>query len=225
VMLPEYLADRLPMAGRGMMIFTIRITRTGEPVHEVFRPYDQPDVVKTGAELVVRLHRLHDQVQTIIAPYAGHDSVFVGSLQAGEIYNQSPTLCTVQGTRRWVTPGRAAEVRAEIETLLIELAHESGTQIDVEFEPQGEAFNIDPNDPIVTAFQAAYKGITGSELSPGNKPFVDDGNTYGGIGHIPALTHGPNAKGAHTLHEAVPVAELVRVAKVYALTAIGFCGG
>ena len=30
--------------------------------------------------------------------------------------------------------------------------------------------------------------------------------------------------GAHTVHEACPVAELVRVAQVYALTALSFCG-
>jgi len=59
----------------------------------------------------------------------------------------------------------------------------------------------------------------------GAKIFVDDGSTYISTGGIPALTHGPDAKGAHTLNEAVPVAELVRVAQVYALTAIAFCGG
>ena len=37
------------------------------------------------------------------------------------------------------------------------------------------------------------------------------------------LTHGPCATGAHTTDEQVPVAELVRVAKVYALTARAFC--
>jgi acetylornithine deacetylase/succinyl-diaminopimelate desuccinylase-like protein len=225
ILLPEYLADRLPLAGRGMAIFTVRITRPGDPVHEVLRPVGQPDVVKTGAELVVRLHRWNEQLKTITAPYAGHDSTFVGHIEAGEIYNQSPTLCLVQGTRRWVTPGSAAQVRAEFEHLLAELAAESGTQISLEYELQGDAFRVDPTAPIVGAFQAAYTALTGAPLPAGNKPFVDDGHTYTGIGGIPALTHGPDAKGAHTLSEAVPVAELVRVAQVYALTAIGFCAG
>jgi acetylornithine deacetylase/succinyl-diaminopimelate desuccinylase-like protein len=208
-----------------MAIFEVKITRTGEPVHEVLRPAGLPDVVKTGGELVVRLHQLHERLKNTTAPYAGHDSAFVGRIEAGEIYNQSPTLCTLQGTRRWVTPGSATQVRKEFEQLLATLAEESGTQISAEFDLQGEAFSIDPNHPIVTAFQAAYMAITGSPLPFGSKPFVDDGNTYAGVGGIPALTHGPNAQGAHTLNESVPVAELVRVAQVYALTAIGFCGG
>ena len=57
----------------------------------------------------------------------------------------------------------------------------------------------------------------------GAKPFVDDGNTFISKGGIPALTHGPAATGAHTLNEQVPVAELVRLARVYALTAVNFC--
>ncbi len=223
VLLPEYLADRLPVAGRGMVIFEARIRRTGEPMHEVLRPAGLPDVVKTGADLVMRLHALHDQIKQHSVPYAGHDSVFVGHIEAGEIYNQAATLCTINGTRRWVTPGEMEAVCTEFKQLLAQLASETGTQIEVDLEVQGEAFRISPDDPIVTAFQNAYTAITGAALPLGNKPFVDDGNTYGGVAGIPALTHGPAATGAHTLHEAAPVAELVRVAQVYALTAVSFC--
>ena len=95
----------------------------------------------------------------------------------------------------------------------------------MDYHVQGEAWQLDPAQPIVTAFQAAYTAATGAPLVLGNKPFVDDGSSYISTGGIPAITHGPDAKGAHTLSEAVPVAELVRVAQVYALTAIGFCGG
>lgn len=225
VLLPEYLADRLPLAGRGMAIFEVNIARAGEPVHEVLRPPDLPDVIGAGAELVVRLHKLNERLQTITAPYAGHEACFVGRIQAGEIYNQAPTSCTLNGTRRWVTPKSAERIQDEFRQILAELADERGVQISVEFEVQGEAFSIDSAHPIVAAFQAAHSAITGAALPLGGKPFVDDGNTYGGIGGIPALTHGPDAKGAHTLNEVVAVAELVRVAQVYALTAIGFCAG
>lgn len=225
VLLPEYLADRLPVAGRGMAIFEIRITRDGEPVHEVLRPAGTPDVVRTGAELVNRLHRLNEQLKSITAPYVGSDSTFMGRIQAGEIYNQSPTLCLINGTRRWVTPGQAKVVETEFRQMIADLAQETGTTITVDYHVQGEAWQLDPAQPIVTAFQNAYTAATGAPLVLGNKPFVDDGSSYISTGGIPALTHGPDAKGAHTLSEAVPVAELVRVAQVYALTAIGFCGG
>jgi acetylornithine deacetylase/succinyl-diaminopimelate desuccinylase-like protein len=63
----------------------------------------------------------------------------------------------------------------------------------------------------------------GYELPVGLKPFLDDGNNFYSLAGIPAITHGPDAKGAHTLEERVPISELVRAAKVYALTAIAFC--
>lgn len=224
VLLPEYLADHLPAAGRGMAIFEITIRRDGEPVHEVLRPAGLPDVVATGAELILRFQDLQAQLAGKQRPYAGHDSVFIGQIQAGEIYNQAPTECRLQGTRRWVTPGSAGEVQAEFNRILAELGQKSGTQIEASFEIQGDAFAIAPDDPLVSAFQAAHQAVTGRELPLGGKPFVDDGNTFSAMAGIPALTHGPAATGAHTLQERVAVAELIRVAQVYALTAMGYCG-
>ena len=225
VLLPEYLADPLPVAGRGVAIFQATIRREGAPVHEVLRPPGTPDVVAAGAQLVTRLHAWNEQLKQNSHPLAGHDSTFVGSIQAGEIYNQSPTECLVQGTRRWIPPGSGAAVRDEFSQFLAEVAAATGTQIEVEYTEQGGAYQVDADSRLVQAFQQAHTAVAGSPLPLGAKPFVDDGNIYAAMAGIPALTHGPAATGAHTLNEAVPVEELVRVAKVYALTAIAFCGG
>ncbi|HIC17839.1 MAG: M20/M25/M40 family metallo-hydrolase [Candidatus Poribacteria bacterium] len=223
VLLPEYLADRLPIAGRGMAIFETHISRDGQPIHEVLRPPQQPDVLATGAELILRLRDLQQSLESRTHPHAGTDSVFVGHIQAGEIYNQSPTECVLQGTRRWVTPDTVEEVKLEFNQILEELAKTSCTSIEVNFKVQGDAFSISSEDPIITAFQNAHQAVAGNTLSFGNKPFVDDGNAFSAVAGIPALTHGPAATGAHTLQECVSVAELVRVAQVYALTAVGYC--
>lgn len=225
VLLPEYLADRLPVAGRGMAIFKITVTRPGEPSHEVLRPPNTPDVIQAGAAVVQQIQALHERVKSITHPYAGHDSTFIGNIQAGEIYNQSPTECIIQGTRRWVTPGQGAAVQAELRELLDTVAKQTNTEIAIEFHQQGEAFAIEQQHPLVAAFQAAHNAVTGAPLPLGNKPFVDDGSSYAGVGGIAAISHGPAATGAHTLNEMAPVAELIRVAQVYALTAVGFCSG
>ncbi len=225
VMLPEYLADPLPLAGRGVAIFQATIRREGPAVHEVLRPPGLPDVVAAGALLINRLHAWRERLKQNHHPYAGHDSTFVGAIQAGEIYNQSPTECVVQGTRRWITPASGEAVQTEFERLVTEVAAETGTDIELAYSVQGDAYRIDADSPIVQAFQQAHTAVTGSALPLGAKPFLDDGNTYAAQAGIPALTHGPAATGAHTLHEAVPVDELMRVAKVYALTAIAYCSG
>jgi acetylornithine deacetylase/succinyl-diaminopimelate desuccinylase-like protein len=61
-------------------------------------------------------------------------------------------------------------------------------------------------------------------LKVGAKPFCDDGNSFWALAQVPAVTHGPRAGGAHTLDEWVSIDDLVRVAHLYALTAVAYCG-
>ena len=226
VLLPEYLGDVLPVAGRGMAVFSIEIERDGEPVHEVLRPAGLPDVVGVGAELIQRLKALCERLSAKIAPHVGSDSVFVGRMESGEIYNQSPVKCRIEGTRRWVAAGSEPKAKRELEELLAALAVESGTRVNlVDWVVPGDAFTVDEQSPLFAAFQGAHEAVTGNVLKVGAKPFIDDGNGFMNVGGVQALTHGPCATGAHTLDEEVPVAELLRVAKVYALTAFYFCQG
>src|SRR5262249_15371743 len=97
----------------------------------------------------------------------------------------------------------------------------------------------DVEDPLVEAFQDAYmaSGVAlaprgesgasatgaGKPLPIGAKPFCDDGNSFWSHAKVPAITHGPNAGGAHTPNDGVSIDDLVRVAVVYALTAIAYC--
>ena len=224
-LIPEYLCDRLGVAGRGQAVFEVEITRPGDKMHEVLRPPDTPDVIGAGAEVVVRLQRLMAELEQSSHPHAGTDSVFVGMLASGEIFNQSPTECRLSGTRRWVTPGAGEAALDDLRALLDEVAAATGTAIDVNFQWSGDAFRLDEGDPLVGAFQSSYGTIDGGRLEAGGKPFVDDGHSFYSIAGIPALTHGPAATGAHTLDERVPIDELVRVAQTYALTAVEYCAG
>src|SRR5437764_6634311 len=103
VLIPEPLFDRLPIVGRGAATWAVAIRRAGPPVHEVMRPPDEPSVIAAGAELVARLNRLDGRL-TDSDPIAGRASAFVGQIHSGEIYNQFPRECLLEGTRRWV-PG------------------------------------------------------------------------------------------------------------------------
>ena len=76
---------------------------------------------------------------------------------------------------------------------------------------------------LMFAGLANHIAITGAALPMGSKPVIDDGHNFVALAGIPALTHGPAATGAHTLKERVSVQELVRVAQVYALTAVAYC--
>ena len=116
-------------------------------------------------------------------------------------------------------------MRREFDAILEELAERSGAVVEIaEWDVAGDAFSIERKNPLIAAFQNAYSAIVGSELPFGAKPFVDDGNHFIAHAGIAAITHGPAGLGAHTTQERVPIAELVRVAKVYALAAMRFSG-
>jgi acetylornithine deacetylase/succinyl-diaminopimelate desuccinylase-like protein len=224
VLLPEYLNDRLPVVGRGGLIWKAAVRRQGAPIHEVNRPKDEPSVIAAGAELVASLARLHVQVSTKSDPMAGSESVFIGQIHSGEIFNQYPQECRLEGTRRWLPGTRRAVVECEFRQVLDEVARATGTSITVNFFLMREAFQLDQKHEFVRAFQEAYQATAGTALPIGAKPFCDDGNSFWALAGVPAITHGPTAGGAHTLNEWVSINDLVRVALVYALTAVAFCG-
>jgi len=222
VLIPEPLCDHLPVAGRGQACWAVTIRRQGPPVHEVMRPAGEPSVIAAGAELVARLRRLDERLTTF-DPVAGRASVFVGQIHSGEIYNQFPQICRLEGTRRWVPGTDRAEVEREFRTLVAGLAEESGTTIDLDYQLVRDAFFLDQQHPFVATFQHAYEAIAGRPLPIGPKPFVDDGNSFSATAGVPAITHGPRAGGQHTVEEWASIDDLVRVAHLYALTAILYC--
>jgi acetylornithine deacetylase/succinyl-diaminopimelate desuccinylase-like protein len=222
VLLPEPLCDRLPAAGRGGATWKVTIRRPGPPVHEVMRPAE-PSVIAAGAELVVELGRLQERLARQSDPLAGSPSVFIGQIHSGEIYNQYPQECWLEGTRRWLPGTSRQEVEHEFRNLVAALAERTGTTVTTDYLRIRDAFRLNQSDPIVPAFQEAYETISGQCLPVGPKPFMDDGNTFWELGQIPSITHGPRAGGQHTLNEWVSIADLMRLAHLYALTAVAYC--
>ena len=223
VLLPEYLTDVLPVVGRGLAFLEVDITRDGEPVHEVMGGLEQPSVIAAGADVVQRFEQADGKIAGTTHPLAGRESLFIGQIAAGEIYNTSPVQCKLRGTRRWLPGTAIADLRQQYEKLLSEVSVARHVHIDGRFICVRDACQVEESEPIVAAIQQAHTVVSGGPLPIGAKPFVDDGNTFIARGKIPAVTHGPRGKGAHTLHEEVSVEDMCRVATVYALAAVEFC--
>lgn len=224
VLIPEPLAACLPVVGRSCATWKVRIRRAGAPVHEVMRPADEPSVIAAGARLVTRLEQLDQALAAQSDPLAGRASVFVGQIHSGEIYNQYPQECWLEGAERWLPGTPRGEREGQFRQVLDELARDTRVTVDCDYHFIRDAFRLDPGEAVVAAFQQAFTAVTGAALPAGPKPFVDDGNSFWARG-VPAVTHGARAGGQHTVHEWVSVDDLLRVAQVYALTAIAFCPG
>jgi acetylornithine deacetylase/succinyl-diaminopimelate desuccinylase-like protein len=216
VLLPEYLNQVLPV------MWKVEVKRPSPPIHEVMRP-NEPSVIATGAELVQRLIALDAQLSNKRDDLAGPESLFIGQVHSGEIFNQYPQVCMLEGTRRWLPGTKREDVETQLRELLEETARATGTTITSNLCLMRDAFRLDQKHPFVGCFQNAYETISSKALPIGAKPFCDDGNSFWALANVPAITHGPNAGGAHTLNEWVSISDLVRVAKLYALTAMEFC--
>ena len=223
VLIPEYFRDCLPTVGRGLAILRVVIRREGDPVHEVLGGIDRPNVIAAGAELVALLTQLDARVALRSHPLAGRESVFIGRMASGEIYNQSPVQCEVEGTRRWLPGTEFRDVQAELQAIFDSVARKFGTTVDARLDVVRPAFEMAADNPLVAPFQQAISSVRGRSLPLGAKPFVDDGNTFVTRGKIPAITFGPGGRGAHTLQEEVPVSGLEETSLIYALAAMGFC--
>jgi acetylornithine deacetylase/succinyl-diaminopimelate desuccinylase-like protein len=225
VLLPEPLTDVLPVAGRGSATWKVIIRRDGPAVHEVMRPAHEPSVIAAAADLVVRLGRLDRELAAASHPVAGAASVFIGQMHSGEIFNQYPQEAWLEGTRRWLAGTDPGAVEGDFRVLLENLADDTATTMSCKWMFIRDAFALDPAERFVIAFQNCHAAISGAPLPTGAKPFVDDGNSFGAIAGVPAITHGPRAGGQHTVAEWVEIDDLVRVAWLYAATAVEYCGG
>jgi len=226
VLIPEYLNAVIPLVGRGLATWKIVVRRAGAPVHEVMRPPDEPSVIDAAAELIARLRQFGGVLANRTDPAAGTETVFIGQVHAGEIFNQYPQECRLEGTRRWLPGVLRKDVEAEFRSLTQQVAARTKTTIDVEFFPVRDGFRLDPNDPLVGCFQEAHAAASDGRTVPlGAKPFCDDCNTFWAVANVPGITHGPNAGGAHTLSEWVSIDDMVRIAHLYALTAVSYCSG
>ena len=94
------------------------------------RPLDEPNVIAAGAELVARLRLLSERLAAQTDPLAGSASVFIGQIHSGEIYNQYPQECWLEGTRRWLPGTPPAEVERDFRVLLADLARDTETTVD-----------------------------------------------------------------------------------------------
>src|SRR5262249_25125435 len=131
VLIPEYLNHCLAVIGRGGLTWKATIRRPGPPVHEVMRPPDEPNVIKVGAELVYRLLRVDELLFVWSDPLAGRETLFIGQFHSGEIFNQYPQECWLEGTRRWLPDTRREDVEAVLRGVVDTLARETGTTIDL----------------------------------------------------------------------------------------------
>jgi len=121
-----------------------------------------------------------------------------------------------------------ADVRAEIEAYL-ERVYDSDTWLRehrpvMDWPHTWPPYDTPVGHPIVSTVQGAHAAALGSPVEVAGFAAVDDATYFEAAG-IPAVTYGPGSiLTCHCFDEHVPIADVVRAAKVYAATAVQWCG-
>lgn len=212
----------LAVAAKGLAIFRIELSRPGAPMHEVEATPALPHPLWATARLLAGLERRRRELLEQDVPLLGPESIFLGEVHGGDFYNRVPVSAQVVGTRRYAAPRSYADVDAEFAALCQAVQDETGATVCYELQDVGRPFQISPDEPIVSCVRAAYAAATGSELPLRGLNVVGNAADLVGLGGIPAVYHGVNQSTAHSDDEHVVAADLVRAARVYAATILGY---
>jgi acetylornithine deacetylase/succinyl-diaminopimelate desuccinylase-like protein len=221
----EVASDALPVFGLGQGMFDITVSRSGEASHELKTPADTPHPILASVQMVNLMQAKHQELQAKpLLPYVGHESYFFGMFHGGDFFNRWTTSCNLVGTRRYGPGSTVDDIRAELAVMAKQVGADTGATVTPNFVPVRDGFRLEENEPLVVKVRQAYQTVTGKELPLSGIRVVGDASIFMRQGKIPCVYHGPGGFGAHADLEGMPVAELVRAAKVYVETAISFVG-
>jgi acetylornithine deacetylase/succinyl-diaminopimelate desuccinylase-like protein len=213
----------LPIAAKGMSIFRIQIARDGGVMHEV--ELDRPERNPLyGLRLLLNgLDAMASRLAGRVHSLAGAESLFVGEVRGGDFYNRVPIQAEVVGTRRYALPGSKELVAAELEELCAEVTTHTGLSLRAELQEVGEPYLLDVGEPVIAAVRRGFWHATKGELPLAGAGAVGNAVDFVAQG-VPAVYHGVNQATAHSDDEHVSGADLLRAARVYAASAVEFCG-
>lgn len=185
----------------------------------------------TAAARVTGINALQKAAKGILAlehhleqyhPAVGHPVLSVNLIEAGIAHNVVPGEATISIDRRLI-PGEdkesaVADIRARLDAVA---AKDPDFRYELDVDPDDSyiAPNITPEDsPLVQAFQKSLRTLTGDEP----EFFVQwagmtDGRFYRQHG-MDTVGMGPRGEGAHGANESIAIDDLVKQARIYALT-------
>jgi acetylornithine deacetylase/succinyl-diaminopimelate desuccinylase-like protein len=216
--------DALWVMSMGSMVFTIRMTSDKGGMHTQYVPFsDNP--IRVVGDLIQRIAAFQQELDAgSVHHLAGPERIDLGIVQSGDYFNRTPTESILTGTRRW-GPGRtASDVLDELRGLAAPLADAAGLTLEVTMEHEREPFETPADDPAVIAAATAHRAVTGNDVETIGLRIVGDANIYVHGSGVPAFYYGPSNETAHADTEWVSVQRMADAARVYALTALLYCG-
>ncbi|WP_413207068.1 M20/M25/M40 family metallo-hydrolase [Rhodospirillum sp. A1_3_36] len=179
----------------------LEITVSGKSAHAA-RPDTGHDALEAATTLMGALYGLRDTLSQTKSQVTGIDTptLVIGLISGGINTNVVPDKVTFRLDRRMIPEENAAEVQAEIETLLTETAKGmEGITLDIRRIMLAVPFGPVPgSDRLAEAFQTAAEAAMGEPVPTVGVPLYTDARHYSEAG-IPTVLYGA---GPHSLLEA-----------------------
>ena len=223
VIVTELGGKDLPVTGMGLVFWEIRIAGDEECIHETVAEAGAPHAVMAGHRAVQLLQEKAAELARIQHPYLGAESIFIGRFQGGDYFNRMPAACVIGGTRRFGPGCSLDEIRAEFAQLAHRLQAESGAEVDVWLDGI-EGYRVDENDKLAKSLLRSHQQVTGEKLPLAGTRAAANVPHFVHLAHVPALYYGASYLTAHSDHERVELAQVVRAAKVYIHAILAYLG-
>ena len=223
VIVTELGGHNLPIAGMGLAFWEITIQGEKESIHETVTPPGTPHPLMAGHRTVQLLQEKAAELAQHQLPYLGAESIFIGRIQGGDYFNRLPTTCAIAGTRRFGPERDMEEIRQEFDQLADCVAEESGAQVEVWLDGV-PGYQIDEDEPLANVIRQAHLQVTGRELPLEGTRAAANVPHFVHWGNVPALYYGASYLTAHSDHERVELAQVVRATKVYIHAILAYLG-
>ena len=235
----EGASDAAVVAGCGMAIWRVLLSRAGEVRHELKRPPEADELLRSALSLADLIEQQRRSLSTAPHDYAmlGSETVFIGQLHYGDFYNRVLRECFLEGTRRW-HPGRSLkDVQAELSELVQTVCVSSAAAPDAvassaaampavtaqaTWQLVGESFEMDKNERVVKALQSAYATVYEESLPVRGIRSITDGARLVSWGNVPTVLWGFDGRTAHADFESVSVRQLEKSCRVGLLTLLTY---
>ena len=214
--------DLIAVAGRGMAIYTVNITRPGDVQHENSTPAGTPNPLVTTARLVAEIESLRRELATREHPLLRPETVFVGQTHGGDFYNRFPNAAMIMGTRRWHPENTFEAVQDEMRDRLAPIAASEGVDIEIGWQLVRPSYEILDDAPVIAAAQEAFRLVKGVEPEIRGYPSVGDAATFAREGGSDALWFGPDGRGAHSDLESITLDEMVDRTRMFLAATVAY---
>jgi acetylornithine deacetylase/succinyl-diaminopimelate desuccinylase-like protein len=200
---------------RGLTFWDLIVSRPGGSVHEQNAPAGTVHPIRAGRLLLDRLIDLADSLA------AGRElprgSLFVGKFNSGDYYNRVPASAEIGGSRRHHADSTLEVVRDQLIRLAKDVGRETGATIEPRIFSLTEAYEISAEERIARALRLANSEVTGQVMAPVASRATGNAADFVREAGSPAVYYGCDYATAHSDVELLNVADLSRVASVFAL--------